>query len=131
MTDPIADLLTRIRNGLHARHESCSIPASKMKENVLKILKARGYIESFARNEKKPQDDLVIKLKYLDGNKIPAVRSIKRVSKPGRRVYRGYDDIKPLLGGLGVAIISTSKGVMADVDAKKSKLGGEVLCEVW
>jgi small subunit ribosomal protein S8 len=131
MTDPIADLLTRIRNAQKARHESCIIPASRVKEEVLKILKTQGFIKNYVRHEEKPQDKLVVFLRYQGKNRQGLITRLKRVSKPGCRVYRGYEDIKPLLGGLGFAILSTPQGVMTDKQARKSKLGGEVLCEVW
>jgi small subunit ribosomal protein S8 len=130
-TDPIADLLTRIRNGMHARKDSCEIPASKTKEQIVKILNEAGLINGYVRQEEKPQDRLIVQLKYTGKLRKPAINKIKRVSKPGCRVYRGYDEIKPLLEGYGFAIISTSKGLMKDVDAMKQKIGGEVLCEVW
>lgn len=131
MTDPIADLLTRIRNSLRARQESCVVPASQLKESILKILKERGYIQTYAPLENGPQGDFVIKLKYLPGGRAPLIHTLKRVSKPGRRIYRTAAQLKPLLGGLGLSIVSTSRGVLTDVEAKKQNVGGEVLCEVW
>lgn len=131
MTDPIADLLTRIRNAIRARQESCEMPASIEKESILKILKQEGFIKSYVRQEAMPQDSLVVFLKYLGRNQKAIVNSLKRISKPGRRVYKGYRDLRPVLGGLGVAIVSTPSGVMTDKEAKDKKLGGEVLCEVW
>ncbi len=130
-TDPIADLLTRIRNASQARKENCTIPASHIKEKIVKILKDSDCIESFARQEEPCQDNLIVKLKYKGKLQKPVINTLKRVSKPGRRVYRRYEDIKPLLEGYGFSILSTSKGIMKDVDAKKNKVGGEVLCEVW
>lgn len=131
MTDPIADLLTRIRNGMNAGHETCVIPASKAKESVLKILKEQGFITNYVRQESKPQDQLVAFLKYTGKTRVPVIRTLKRVSKPGRRVYRGYRDIRPVLGGLGVAVISTPRGIITDKAARREKIGGEVLCEIW
>ncbi|MBI4411227.1 MAG: 30S ribosomal protein S8 [Deltaproteobacteria bacterium] len=130
MTDPIADLLTRIRNGIHARHESVSVPASKVKEQVLKILKETGYIASYIRVSDKPQDRLTVFLKYRSDRK-PVIREVSRVSRPGRRVYRGHLEIKPFLRGMGLTILSTSKGILTDAQARKKKVGGEVLCQVW
>lgn len=131
MTDPIADLFTRIRNSVQARQPECEIPASNEKESILKILKETGYIKNYVRLEGKPQDKLVVTHKYIGKHLKPVFSTLKRVSKPGCRVYRGYRDIRPLLGGIGLAIISTPKGIVTDVDAKKNKVGGEVLCEIW
>lgn len=131
MTDPIADMLTRIRNAVSSRHSSCEIPASSVKENILKILKARGFIRNYVSQEDGVQKNLVVFLKYLGRKQQPVIKVLKRVSKPGRRLYSGYRTLKPVLGGLGVAVVSTPKGVMADKDARQNKLGGEVLCEVW
>ncbi|MCP5463663.1 MAG: 30S ribosomal protein S8 [Deltaproteobacteria bacterium] len=130
-TDPIADLLTRIRNSVKARKADCVIPASKEKESILKILKEAGYIKNYVRQEKKPQDDLVVIHKYVGKTNAPVFHSLKRVSKPGRRVYKGYQEIKPVLDGVGLSIVSTPKGIMADTDARKNKVGGEILCEIW
>lgn len=130
-TDPIADLLTRIRNAQKARHESCIVPASRVKEDILRILKTEGFIKNYVRHEEKPQDKLVVLLRYQGKNRQGLLAHVKRISKPGCRVYRGYRDIRPLLGGLGFSILSTPQGVMTDKLARKSKLGGEVLCEVW
>ncbi|MBI2340901.1 MAG: 30S ribosomal protein S8 [Deltaproteobacteria bacterium] len=130
MTDPIADLLTRIRNGLHARHESVSIPASMMKEQLLKLLKETGYISGYVRVEEKPQDRLTVFLKY-GPDRESVIRELTRVSRPGRRVYRGHKEIKPFLRGMGVIILSTPKGILTDRQARKEKVGGEVLCQVW
>lgn len=130
-TDPIADLLTRIRNSIKARKADCDIPASKAKESILKILKEAGYIKDFYRTEKQPQDDLVVIHKYIGKNQKPVISSLKRVSKPGCRIYSGYRETKPLLNGLGITILSTPKGIMTSLDARKNKVGGEVLCEIW
>jgi small subunit ribosomal protein S8 len=129
-TDPIADLLTRIRNSLQARKVSCEIPASKEKEAILKILQAKGYIKGYVRNEEKPQDKLVVLLKYIGKNQSSMITTLKRISKPGCRVYRGYRETRPLLGGLGISILSTPQGLMADRDAREAKVGGEVICEI-
>ncbi len=131
MTDPIADLLTRLRNAMNAGHETCIIPASKAKESILKILKEQGFIANFVRQEAAPQDQLVVFPKYLGKGREPVIRSIKRVSKPGRRVYRGYRDLRPVLGGMGIVVMSTPIGIITDKKARSEKVGGEVLCEVW
>jgi len=129
-TDPIADLLTRIRNAMTARHETVNIPASTMKESLLKILKERRYIESFVREEGSIQDNLKVFLKYKE-NRQSVIRELRRVSKPGRRVYVGYRELRPYLRGVGLRILSTPKGLMTDFQAREAKLGGEVLCELY
>ena len=131
MTDPIADLLTRIRNAAQARHASCEIPASNAKESILKILKENGYIKNYVRQEASPQDNLVVFLKYMGRLRTPIIKRLKRISKPGRRTYSGDRDLKPSLGGMGISIISTSKGVMTDADARDQKVGGEIICRVF
>ena len=129
-TDPIADLLTRIRNALTARHESVLIPASKMKKSIADILVSEGYVKSAEIVDDEGHPNIKIVLKY--GNKYESVISnLKRISKPGLRVYCGYEDLPKVLGGLGIAIISTSKGVMTDKQARVQKVGGEVLAYVW
>lgn len=130
-TDPIADLLTRLRNAQSARHDSCTIPASGMKEAVLKILKQEGFIKNYVRQEAKPQDVLVAFLRYSGKQRKPIIERLKRISKPGCRIYKPYRDLRSVLSGLGRSILSTPQGVMTDRDAKKNKVGGEVLCEVW
>lgn len=130
MTDPIADLLTRIRNALMAKHDRLDVPSSKLKSNISALLKQEGYIQDFEVIENKPQDTLRIFLRYTDEG-IPAVRRMSRVSKPGRRIYRGADDIKPVLNGLGTAIVSTSRGLLTDRQAREMRVGGEILCEIW
>lgn len=130
-TDPIADLLTRIRNAVRARKSTCEIPASTIKESVLKVFKEKGFIAGYVRQQEEVQDTLIVQLKYLGKNHKSVINSMKRVSKPGRRIYKGYRDMKPLLSGLGYSILSTPKGIMTDEDARKHKLGGELLCEVW
>lgn len=131
MTDPIADMLTRLRNSSLAKKPVCEIPASDIKESILKLLKEAGYIKSVVRQEQAPQDTLIVTHKFLGKNHKPVLNKLKRVSKPGCRVYRGYDEMKPLLGGIGLVILSTPKGVMTDVEAKKQKVGGEIICEIW
>lgn len=130
MTDPLADMLTRIRNACIARHERVDIPASKLKLEIARILKEEGYIKNFKLIKDNKQGILQIYLKYEEGGR-PVIEGIERVSKPGRRVYTGADDIPRVLGGLGIAILSTSRGVMTDHKARKMHVGGEVLCKVW
>ncbi len=132
LTDPISNLLTNIRNAMHARKETVDIPASKMGQTILKIFKDDGYIEDFRLLKDNKQGVLKVYLKY-EGNKgaVAAIRGLKRISKPGLRVYVPGDDIPRVLNGLGTAIISTSKGVMTDKEARRQKVGGEVLCFVW
>ena len=130
MTDPIADMLIRIKNALMARHKKVEIPASKMKLEIARILKEEGYIEDFVFIDEKPQGKIEIILKY-DENKRPVIAGVKRVSKPGRRIYKGYRELPKVLDGLGIAIISTSQGIMTDHEARRRKVGGEVLCEIW
>ena len=131
LTDPIADMLTRIRNGLGAEHESVSIPASKMKIEIARILKQEGFIDNFKVEGETAKDKaIVIELKYgPEGQKV--ITGLKRISKPGLRVYARKDAVPRVLNGLGIAIISTSKGLMTDRDARKSGLGGEVVAYVW
>jgi small subunit ribosomal protein S8 len=128
MTDPVADMLTRIRNAAMARHERTHIPASQLKKHIAEILKLEGFIAD-ARIEDDPRV-LTIVLKY-DRNRSSAIDGIKRISRPGRRVYVRYDHIPRVLSGMGVAILSTSRGVMSDREARRQKVGGELLCEVW
>ena len=130
MTDPIADMLTRIRNGITSHHERVELPASKLKIEVARILKSEGFIRNFKVNEEKPQPVLRIDLKYSEDGE-PVIHGIERISRPGRRVYRNKQEIPRVLGGLGLAIVSTSKGVLSGQDAVKSGVGGEVLCQVW
>ncbi|MBM4352233.1 MAG: 30S ribosomal protein S8 [Deltaproteobacteria bacterium] len=129
MTDPIADLLTRIRNGQQARHEAVELPASKLKVAVVKLLKEEGFIEDYMVLDDRLQGVIRIDLKYV--NKIPAIQTIERVSRPGRRIYLGVDDLPRVLGGMGIAIVSTSRGLMTDREARKQRVGGEVLCRVY
>jgi small subunit ribosomal protein S8 len=130
MTDPIADMLTRIRNALMARHKTVVVPGSKLKLEIARILKEEGYIEDYRVIEEKPQIKIEIVLKY-DEKKRPVIAGIRRVSKPGRRIYRGYKELPKVLNGLGIAIISTSQGIMTDHEARKRRVGGEVICEIW
>jgi small subunit ribosomal protein S8 len=130
MTDPIADMLTRIRNGQQARKESIQSPASKMRANVLEVLQREGYIRSFSREEVRPGvAELTIELKYVDGE--PVIREITRISKPGRRIYSRVADLPRVYNGLGIAILSTPRGIMSDNEARAANLGGEILCRVF
>ncbi len=130
ITDPIADMLTRIRNAGSARHETVDVPASKMKKAIAEILLEEGYIRSFQLIDDGTQGIIRITLKYLPG-KEKAIQGLKRVSKPGLRVYAGADELPRVLRGLGIAIISTSKGIMTDKKARAAHVGGEVLAFVW
>lgn len=127
MQDPIADMLTRIRNGQAARKESVSLPSSKLKVAIAKVLKEEGYIESYKVSDS-VKAELTINLKYFQGKAV--VESITRVSRPGLRIYKGKDALPTVMGGLGIAIVSTSKGVMTDRLARKEGLGGEIICFV-
>jgi small subunit ribosomal protein S8 len=132
MTDPIADLLTRIRNAIMAGHKVVEAPASNLKKEVARILFEKGYILSYKIIDGEgPQGILKIALKYNSKSKKPAIKEIQRVSRPGLRQYIGVDEMPRILNGLGIAIISTSKGLMTDKEAKKEKIGGEVLCYVY
>ncbi len=128
MTDPIADMLTRIRNGQKARKVSVAMPASNTKAAVARVLKEEGYIEDFEITGDGAERELRVVLKYFEG--APVIERIRRVSRPGLRVYRGKNDIPRVLGGLGVAIVSTSAGLMSDREARAKGIGGEVLCIV-
>ncbi|MGI6160982.1 MAG: 30S ribosomal protein S8 [Christensenellales bacterium] len=130
VTDPIADMLTRIRNALVARHEQILIPASKMKVSIARILLEEGFIKGYEYIEDGVQGQIKISLKY-GPNKEKAITGLKRISRPGLRVYARNDQVPKVLGGLGIAIISTSKGVMTDKLARKQAVGGEVLAYVW
>ncbi|MGI6339161.1 MAG: 30S ribosomal protein S8 [Bacteroidales bacterium] len=132
MTDPIADLLTRIRNAILAGHKVVEAPASNLKKELARILFEKGYILSYKVVETDNKQGLLkIALKYNPKSKIPAIKSIQRVSRPGLRKYAGVDDMPKVLNGLGIAIISTSRGLMTDKEAKKENVGGEVLCYVY
>ena len=128
MTDPIADMLTRIRNGQKARKVAVAMPASKAKEAVAKVLKDEGYITGFSTEGEGAARQLTVELKYFEG--APVIETIQRSSRPGLRIYRGKEDLPKVLGGLGVAIVSTSAGVMSDRQAREKGVGGEVLCIV-
>jgi len=131
MTDPIADMLTRIRNGLNAEHDTVAIPSSKMKVEIARILKQEGYINDYSIEGDTAKDKVInVTLKY-GPEKQKVISGLKRISKPGLRVYAKSDSIPRVLNGLGIAIISTSKGLMTDRDARKAHLGGEVVAYVW
>jgi small subunit ribosomal protein S8 len=130
MTDPIADMLTRIRNANMVRHESVDIPASNMKRAIAEIMKQEGFIKDYEYIPDNKQGVIRIWLKY-GANRERVITGLKRISKPGLRVYVKKDELPKVLGGLGVAIISTSQGVMSDRDARKKAIGGEVLCYIW
>ena len=130
MTDPIADMLSRIRNANNARHKSVDIPCSNIKKEIAKILLDEGYIKGYDVVEDDKQGIIKIDLKYSgDGERV--ISGLKRISKPGLRVYVKCDDVPKVLGGLGIAIISTSKGIITDKKARQDKVGGEVICYVW
>jgi small subunit ribosomal protein S8 len=132
MTDPIADLLTRIRNSIMAGHKVVEVPASSLKKEIARILFEKGYILSYKVVEGKyPQGVLKIALKYNMKSKKPAIKELQRISRPGLRHYAGADEMPKVLNGLGIAIISTSRGLMTDKEAKKENIGGEVLCYVY
>jgi small subunit ribosomal protein S8 len=137
MTDPISDMLTRIRNGVSAKHARVDMPASKLKAEIARILQDEGYIQGFrmieepvAKQERQPRQIIRLFLKYGPrGERV--ITGLERISRPGRRVYLGVDDVPPVLGGLGTNILTTSRGVMTGRAAKKAGVGGEVLCNVW
>ena len=129
ITDPIADMLTRIRNANTQRHETVDVPSSKMKKSIAEILLEEGYIKSFEEIEDNAQGIIRITLKYVNKQKV--ITGLKRISKPGLRVYATKDELPKVLGGLGIALISTSKGIMTDKNARKEGIGGEVLAFVW
>ena len=130
MTDPLADMLTRIRNAGTAGFDKVDIPASRVKINLAKIFKDEGFIKNYKVIKDNRQGILRVYLKYDDQQK-PMIHKIERVSRPGRRVYKGHEDLPRVQGGLGVAVISTSKGIITDRQARKNKVGGEVLCQIW
>ncbi|MET3616836.1 small subunit ribosomal protein S8 [Peptoniphilus olsenii] len=130
MTDPIADMLARIRNANNARHKSVDIPASNIKKEIARILLEEGYIKNLDVIEDNKQGMLKIELKYADSGQ-RVITGVKRISKPGLRVYVKCDDVPKVLGGLGTAIISTSKGIITDKEARKEGVGGEVICYIW
>lgn len=130
MTDPIADMLTRIRNALTAKHESVEVPASNMKKEIAKILLSEGFVQDVKFEEDGVQGKIVVTLKY-GPRKEKVISGLKRVSRPGLRVYAGCTELPRVLGGMGIAVLSTSRGIMTDKQARKANVGGEVLCYVW
>ena len=130
MNDPIADMLTRVRNANSAGHDTVSMPSSKKLVEIARIMKEEGYIEAYDIQPNQPRDVLAITLKYGE-KKARTIRGLKRISKPGLRIYAGKDELPRVLGGLGTAIISTSSGVMTDRDARKAGVGGEVIAYIW
>jgi len=128
MSDPIADMLTRIRNAQMVGHREVMMPASKLKSSIAAVLKDEGYIEDFAQRDKDGKSELVVSLKYYAGR--PVIEKLERISKPGLRVYKGRDNLPKVMNGLGIAILSTSRGVMTDTKARATGVGGEVLCIV-
>ncbi len=131
MTDPIADYLTRLRNAIQAKHRVVEVPASNLKKDITKILFEKGYILNYKFVEDGPQGTIKIALKYHPQSKVSAIKSLSRISKPGMRKYTGYREMPRVINGLGIAILSTSKGVMTDKEAAELKIGGEVLCFVY
>jgi len=129
MTDPLGDMLTRIRNGQRARKDSVLSPASKLRARVLDVLQREGYIRGYSEEEMGPAKGIRIELKYFEGQ--PAIKHVARVSKPGRRVYSGSQDLPRVMNGLGITIVSTPKGVLSDAEAREQNVGGEVLAEVF
>jgi small subunit ribosomal protein S8 len=130
MTDPIADMLTRIRNAVRVERPAVEMPLSKVKRGLAEVLKREGYIWDWEELDVKPGKQLRLHLKYGPNGEM-VIRHLKRVSKPGRRIYSGADSLRPVLNGLGISIISTSRGVISDREARQRNLGGEVLCELW
>ena len=130
VSDPIADMLTRVRNASRARHSEVLVPASRTKREIARILKEEGFIAEVSEEREGPSQLLRLELKYVDG-KVPVVSGLKRISKPGLRVYARKTDIPRVLGGLGVVIVSTSKGIMTGTQARQAELGGEILAYVW
>ena len=129
LTDPIGDMLTRIRNGQRARKDSVLTPGSKLRARVLDVLQREGYIRGYTEEEMGPAKDIRIELKYFEGQ--PAIKHVARVSKPGRRVYSGSQDLPRIMNGLGITIVSTPRGVLSDAEAREQNVGGEVLAEVF
>lgn len=130
MSDPVSDILTRVRNGLTARHEKIDVPSSRFKVELARVLKEEGYIKNFKVLDDKGAGLLRLYLKY-DDQGCPVIHGVTRISKPGRRLYRGKHDLPEVLGGLGISIVSTSQGLLTGTDAHRRGLGGEVVCSVW
>lgn len=130
VNDPVGDMLTRLRNASNAHHAETVIPASRLKVEILRVLKEEGYIGDYTLHERKPQSEITVQLKY-GPDKAPVITGIRRISRPGLRRYVSVNDIPQVLGGMGVAILSTSRGIMADGTARTQKVGGELLCTVY
>ena len=131
VNDPIADMLTRIRNAQIAKHDAVTLPASNLKKAIAKILLAEGYVKSVDFQDEGPAGNIKIVLKYVNGKQQPVIAGLKRISRPGLRVYARCEELPKVLGGLGIAIISTSRGLMTDKEARRSAVGGEVLAYIW
>jgi len=130
LTDPISDLLIRLKNGAQRRHETVAVPASRLKRAILEILKREGYVDAIEEQAQDGHPMLTVRLRYVSEGQ-PMITGLERISKPGRRVYVGSKDIPKVRNGIGMSILSTSKGVMTDQESRKNKLGGEVLCSIW
>ena len=130
VNDPGGDMLTRIRNASRARHDKVVIPTSKLKLQIARVLKEQGYIADYTEHEVKPQGEITLQLKY-GPDKSPVITGIRRISKPGLRRYMPVREIRPVLGGLGISILSTSQGILSDADARKKNIGGELICTVY
>jgi len=130
MTDPIADMLIRIKNALQRRYQTVEVPQSKLKMQIAAILRDEGFVESVTVTPHKPRPVMNIRLKYL-ADEQPVIHGLERVSRPGRRVYSGYQELKPIEGGIGIMILSTPAGVLTDHQSRQRRVGGEVLCRVW
>lgn len=130
LTDPISDLLIRLKNGAQRRHETVAVPASKLKRAILETLKREGYVDAVEEQVHDGHPMLTVRLRYVAEGQ-PMITGLERISKPGRRVYVGSKDIPKVLNGIGLSILSTSKGIMTDHESRKNKLGGEVLCSIW
>lgn len=132
MTDPIADMLTRIRNANMAHRSTVSMPSSKLKEQIVKLLASEGYVEGYDVAPDVRGNELTVRLKFTGkGNRHPIIQGLRRVSRPGRRIYKGADELPRSQGGLGTIVVSTSQGLLADREARRRRLGGELMCEVW
>jgi len=130
MTDPIADMLTRIRNANRELHETVTVPSSRLKEEIAKVLAAEGYLEGYQVKASGVKRDLELRLRYLP-DRSRVISGLSRASRPGRRMYRAADELPRVRGGLGVAVVSTSQGLLTDSEARRRRLGGEIMCEVW
>jgi small subunit ribosomal protein S8 len=130
LTDPIADMLTRIRNAVAVGHEQVSMPSSRMRESLARILASEGYVDRYEVTANGGKPILTVILRY-GPRRSPAISGLKRISRPGHRVYRGADELPRVQGGLGVAVVSTSQGILPDREARRRRLGGEIICEVW